>query len=345
MEDALGRFPVLSDGKKGDISNDFGGAIKRYAECFPVKNRKGRFYKRVKKDGSGFTKSQVVGKDAVTKLVRQDFKMMGLKHWEVIRPHALRGHFASMLANDPNVNLKESLVACRHKSAKTNQNYQQIGTQSECNRITAVLPSITSTVGVSIKSPAPEPSVINTATPSHAPVNNLSVARGTTEEPTESYIQMTQTMQQIPVPDDSPSTFVPNTTTTTSTMTSPEFASSLSSTSMSHTQVQIECLYRDMAVLEATHCRNANVTIQNMRRSMSECEAEVRMLHRLVQQMDRELRLSILPYENDHEETEALISQSISHDMEESRRRSYNEYRGRRFQYNTDYNKRSRKSW
>ena len=152
-------------------------------------------------------------------------------------------------------------------------------------------------------------------------------------------------MQQIPLPDDSPSTFVPNSTTTTSTMPSPEFASSSSSTSISHTQVQIDGLYRDMAALEATRRRNANITIQNMRRSMSKCEAEVRMLRRQVQQMDRELRLNSLPYKNDHEETKALISQSISHDMEESCRRLYNGYRGCRFQYNTDYNKRPRKFW
>ena len=71
----------------------------------------------------------------------------------------------------------------------------------------------------------------------------------------------------------------------------------------------------------------------------------VRMLRRQVQQMDRQLRPSTLLYKNDHKETKALISQSISRDMEESCRRSYNKYCCHRFQYNTDYNKRPRKSW
>ena len=67
---------------------------------------------------------------------------------------------------------------------------------------------------------------------------------------------MTQTMQQILVPDDSPSTLVLNTTTSSARMPSPELASS--STSISHTQVQIDSLYEDMARLEATHHQNAN---------------------------------------------------------------------------------------
>ena len=45
-----------------------------------------------------------------------------------------------------------------------------------------------------------------------------------------------------------------------------------------HTQVQIDGLHQDIARLEATRRRNANVTIQNMRRSMSEREHEVVML-------------------------------------------------------------------
>ena len=31
-KDALGKFPVLSDGKTGNVKDDFGGAIKRYLE-------------------------------------------------------------------------------------------------------------------------------------------------------------------------------------------------------------------------------------------------------------------------------------------------------------------------
>ena len=87
---------------------------------------------------------------------------------------------------------------------------------------------------------------------------------------------MTQTMQQILVLDNSPSTLVLNSTTSSARMPSPELASS--STSISHTQVQIDSLYEDMARLEATHHQNANLTILNMRRQMSDCENEVRLL-------------------------------------------------------------------
>ena len=54
MSEALGRFPVLSDGIKGDVSNDFGGSMKRYVECFPLHQCKDCFYRRVNRKGTGF---------------------------------------------------------------------------------------------------------------------------------------------------------------------------------------------------------------------------------------------------------------------------------------------------
>ena len=95
-----------------------------------------------------------------------------------------------------------------------------------------------------------------------------------------------------------------------------------------------------------TLASQANNYEGNMRRQMSEHETEVRMLHRQVQQIDRELRLNnSLPYKNDYKESESLINQSICHDMEESCRRLYYEYHGSRYQHNTYINKRSQKSW
>ena len=68
------------------------------------------------------------------------------------------------------------------------------------------------------------------------------------------------------------------------------------------------------------------ITIQNMKRNMSEREKEVRMLSRQVQEMERDIRNHMSPYANDIEEHESLISQSINHDMEEAaRRRSYDQ--------------------
>ena len=143
-------------------------------------------------------------------------------------------------------------------------------------------------------------------------------------EPRDTYIQMTQTMQEIPIPDDSPSIYVAP--STSSRMPSPEFASSSTSpdialsssaTSISNTQVQINSLYQDIARVEELHNRNANITIQNMRNQMSQHERDVRELHRTVQTVENQLRLSSLPYANDFEESESLINQSIAHDMEE----------------------------
>ena len=75
---------------------------------------------------------------------------------------------------------------------------------------------------------------------------------------------------------------------------------------------------------------------------MSQCERDVRELHRTVQSLEHQLRLTSLPYANDFEETESLINQSIAHDMEEAqrerRRRSYDEYARR-------YHKKPRRSW
>ena len=56
-EDDIGKFPVLSDGKKGDVRNDIGGAIKRFMAILPQGTKSNRFYKRVSKDNVFFFKS------------------------------------------------------------------------------------------------------------------------------------------------------------------------------------------------------------------------------------------------------------------------------------------------
>ena len=351
-QDALGKFPVLSDGIHGDVKNDFGGAIKRYVESFPVPERKGCFYRKVNRSGTGFTKKQVVGKESVTIMIRQGLKMFGIKHWEIICPHALRGHFASILANNPSVNLAESLKACRHKSAKTNEKYQQTGTKSECNKILALMPTISTastSAGVTNNKSSPEPKQPTITITEPTPTKPPAAVEVVHEEPTDTYVQMTQTMQNIPIPDESPSTYVAPSTSSrmpspefASSSTSPGFASSSSATSISNTQVQINGLYQDIARVEELRRRNANITIQNMRSQMSQRERDVRELRRTVQSLEHQLRLTSLPYANDFEETESLINQSIAHDMEEAqrerRRRSYDEYARR-------YHKKTRRSW
>ena len=46
VEDDFGRFPVLSDGKIGNVSKDVGGAMKRIMEKIPPSSKPNRFYRR-----------------------------------------------------------------------------------------------------------------------------------------------------------------------------------------------------------------------------------------------------------------------------------------------------------
>lgn len=49
-EDYIGKFPVLSDGKKGVVMNDIGGAIKIFISLLPESVNNNCFYKRITKD-------------------------------------------------------------------------------------------------------------------------------------------------------------------------------------------------------------------------------------------------------------------------------------------------------
>ena len=53
--------------------------------------------------------------------------------------HGLHGEFVSALANDPSVNLSETMAAARHKTAAASAVYQQCSHQSEANRINSLL--------------------------------------------------------------------------------------------------------------------------------------------------------------------------------------------------------------
>ena len=134
---SMGRFPVLSDGKFGDVRRDFGGAIKRWVEKFPEEKRTGRIYRRVNKNGICF--GQFDGKSTITGTIRKAFRVFGIQRWKVIRPHALRSLFNTKMSNDPNISEKEKLAACRHKSMSANVIYQDLGMQSEGHRLNCLL--------------------------------------------------------------------------------------------------------------------------------------------------------------------------------------------------------------
>ena len=77
------------------------GTIKRYCSYFLV--REARFYRRISKNGRGFTNQQSIGKDTITKMIREGYMILGIDGWATLKPHALRGHFVSILANVPTI--------------------------------------------------------------------------------------------------------------------------------------------------------------------------------------------------------------------------------------------------
>ena len=112
----------------------------------------------MRRKGTSFSNQQPIGKDTITKMIREGFNILGIERWHRLNPHALRGHFVSILANDPSINDSERLAACRHRSLKTNQKYQQRGQAQECRRLKALLPGSSSTAtSPDIKKPSATP--------------------------------------------------------------------------------------------------------------------------------------------------------------------------------------------
>ena len=139
VEDDLGQFPVLSDGKVGNVSKDVGGAIKRMMKKIPPSSKTNRFYRRVSSNGQSFCVNAHLGKAKIRDRMRQAFKRMGILNWEKLHPHVLRGIFITRMANSSKVNLTETMVASRHNSVSASAVYQKRGVTSEANRIDALL--------------------------------------------------------------------------------------------------------------------------------------------------------------------------------------------------------------
>ena len=112
----FGKFPVLSDGKTGDVRRDYGGTIKRLYEKIPKSDRTDRFYRKIAKCGSKFCTNAYIGKGKIRERFQFAFKLFGISNWETIRPNALRSVFITKLANDPSINIEETMAAARHGS-------------------------------------------------------------------------------------------------------------------------------------------------------------------------------------------------------------------------------------
>ena len=368
--EAFSRFPVLPE--RPDIN--IGGAIKLYCSHFP-KNVEGRFYRKVRRNGTGFTQSQYVGKDTVTKMIREGFRILGIERYMELRPHALRGHFVSILANDPHINDSEKLAACRHRSLKTNQKYQQRGNAQESRRLQALL-SHKSPVAPPVAAVAQPVAEVPTVA---AVVSTPTVAAvATVPEKTVSFSPQLELQQPSP----SGNSYVPFTqspapcttttyaatstyaTSTSSTAPTPEYVSSIPSVSSStsaysrptatandtyseFTQQQVDGLYNDLADLEKARA-NQHQRIVRMKRNMSEREQEIRLLRHEVHQLRRESQLAFFPYRSHDEEYNSLINESLYNDAENRldnvRRRSWEATE--RWERMKNLNgKRQRKSW
>ena len=146
---------------------DFGGAIKRYVELFPLKFRTGRFYRTLKKNSLGFNNSQCIVKNSIRNMIREGFKILGILRWNTLRPHVLRGFFVSTLASDKSINEKEKLAVCRHRDPKTSANYQTRGKEQEDRHLRALLGESNASAELSVESfgpvkpPVPQPSPSN----------------------------------------------------------------------------------------------------------------------------------------------------------------------------------------
>jgi len=110
----------------------------RFLKKIPDGYGRGRFYLRIKADGSTFC-NMCLGKTKVRDMIRDAFREMDISNWKTLRPHALRSHFITILANDPSVSLAETMSAARHTSVSASANYQSINTVSESNKVQALL--------------------------------------------------------------------------------------------------------------------------------------------------------------------------------------------------------------
>ena len=98
-----------------------------------------RFYCRLKKDGSGYSPRQPLGKNSIPNLFKSAAEKLGLKNVEHFRPHALRAFFITKLANSKNVSMGELMSASRHTSVSASMAYQARSSHSEANRVNTLL--------------------------------------------------------------------------------------------------------------------------------------------------------------------------------------------------------------
>lgn len=122
MGEAMCRLPVFSDGKTGDVANDFGGPLLRLKAKLP-QCKTDRLYHEVNAKTNTFCTEAVLGKDKILARCRSAYNH-GTK-----RVHAMRSNFITDLSNDDGVS----------PIASASLAYQTTSTHSEAARLNALL--------------------------------------------------------------------------------------------------------------------------------------------------------------------------------------------------------------
>ena len=138
------RFPIISL----TDSNDPGGMLHRYmSKVSPKQERmrckeaseqaKVRFRMLGHKHSSMFH-LKPIGKDTMSKGMKEIAKRLDLKDWESFGAQALRAFMGTKLGNDASINTSEAMAALRHKSVSAHKTYNKTSGISETNRCIAL---------------------------------------------------------------------------------------------------------------------------------------------------------------------------------------------------------------
>ena len=133
----LYHWPILSDGKTGDINYDVGGTLWRWKEKLmelPEPPKTPGFYFRINV-GNTISGKQPKGVGAIRTLIKKAAKHVGIEDWENFRPHSMRALCIQTMANDSDVNNKETMDYVRHNSIASTTHYMKSDSKSSSARL------------------------------------------------------------------------------------------------------------------------------------------------------------------------------------------------------------------
>lgn len=167
--------------------------------CQPASDSYKASLARMGHPNAAFYENKPLGSKTIAKLFKTGAEILGLP--KNFCAHSLRSANITMLANDPSVSIKETMVAARHNSVSASMNYQRVDGISEGNRLRALGVKIPtreecSPAVLDKKMPA-KPDVTATAmivdkVPAALKVKKVEEVHDEVEEQPDELIQMTQ---------------------------------------------------------------------------------------------------------------------------------------------------------